>query len=116
MSIRFSRITAMTNDKAAVFLVGGIPSTQADLDPWAAFSDFIADLKENEAITAKVETFLYGEEEPFDATPEEIAYFYKRIAMNSDFIENRTEKLSETELFLWLQKQKERIAKCFQAI
>ena len=54
MSIRFSRITAMTNDKAAVFLVGGIPSTQADLDPWAAFSDFIADLKENEAITAKV--------------------------------------------------------------
>ena len=44
------------------------------------------------AVSAHVETFLYGGEEPFDATPEEVAYFYKRIERQPDFIDTRTEK------------------------
>lgn len=47
-----------------------------------------------------VETFLYGGEEAVDATPEEVAYIYKRVEMRSDFIEKRTEKCSEYDLFI----------------
>lgn len=104
MSIRFSRVTAMTNDKAAVFLVGGIPESQNDLDSWTAFESFTESLKENEVITSKVETFEYGEDVPVDATPEEIAYFYMRIERDADFIERRTEKTGESEFVLWLKK------------
>lgn len=104
MSIRFSRVTTMTNDKAAVFFVGGIPASQDDLDSWTAFEAFTEDLKENEMVTAKVETFEYGEEYPCDATPEEIAYFYMRLERDSDFIEKRTNKVAESEIVMWLNK------------
>lgn len=104
MSIRFSRVTAMTNKSMAIFLVGGILTSQEDLDGWTAFDSFVEDISADKVITARVETFLYGEEEPFDATPEEIAYFYQRISMQSDFIESRTEKISESEFFLWLNR------------
>lgn len=49
------------------------------------------------AVNAHVETFLYGGEEPFDATPEEVAYFFKRIERQPDFIESRTEKIGESD-------------------
>ena len=104
MSIRFSRVTTMTNNKAAVFLVGGIPTKQEDLDSWTAFVEFTADMKDDEVITAKVETFEYGEDIPCVATPEEIAYIYKRIEMRPDFIEARTKKISESEIVMWLNK------------
>lgn len=99
MSIRFSRVTAMTNEKSAIFLVGGIPQSAEDLEGWTAFQEFMADVK-NEPVTANVETFTYGEGEAVDATPEEIAYFYKRIEMRSDFIETRTVKIGESDFFV----------------
>lgn len=104
MSIRFSRVQAMTTDKAAIFLVGGIPTTQADLDCWTAFQSFSEDLPENEVITVSVETFEYGEEEPKDANPEEVAYIYMRQDKRPDFIESRTTKVVESSFVLWLQK------------
>ena len=104
MSIRFSRITAMTNNSMAIFLVGGAPSSQEDLDGWVAFDEFVKNMPTDEVITARVETFLYGEEDPVDATPEEIAYFYQRVNMRSDFIESRAQKIGETNLVLWLNK------------
>ena len=104
MSIRFSRVKAMTSDKAAIFLVGGVPATQADLDCWTAFQAYSKDLPENEVITVSVETFEYGEEEPNDATPEEVAYIYMRENMHPDFIESRTAKVGESSFVLWLRK------------
>lgn len=104
MSIRFSRITAMTEKASAIFLVGGVPASQADLDGWTAFDSFVEDMPENEVISAHIETFLYGDDEPFDASPEEIAYFYQRIGMRPDFIEARTEKIGETDFVIWLNK------------
>ena len=104
MSIRFSRVQAMTSDKAAIFLVGGVPATQADLDCWTAFQSFSEDLPENEIITVSVETFDYGEEEPNDATPEEVAYIYMREKMRPGFIESRAAKVGESSFVLWLQK------------
>lgn len=104
MSIRFSRISAMTEDASALFLVGGCPTQQADLDGWTAFDSFTEELPADTVITIHIETFLYGDGEAFDATPEEIAYFYQRIEMRPDFIEKRTEKKEESEFILWLNK------------
>ena len=47
MSIRFSRVKVMAADKAALFLVGGIPTTQNDLACWTAFQSFSKELEEN---------------------------------------------------------------------
>ncbi len=104
MSIRFSRVNAMTEEDSVVFLVGGIPTSQDDLDGWVAFDSFSAGLSENTVITVAVETFEYGEGNPNDATPEEIAYFYMRESLRPDFIEARTQKIGDSSFVLWLQK------------
>ena len=104
MSIRFSRVKVMAADKAALFLVGGIPTTQNDLACWTAFQSFSKELEENDCITVSVETFEYGEGEPNDATPEEVAYIYTRESIRPDFIEARTNKTEESSFVLWLNK------------
>ena len=104
MSIQFSRISTMTNTRMAIFLVGGIPKEQTDLDGWTAFQDFAKDLPADTVVTVKVESFTYGDGEPCAATPEEVAYLYQRIAMRQDFIEARANKTGESEIILWLNK------------
>ncbi len=98
MSLRFSRVTLTSGDNTASFLVGGIPKSRADLQGWTAFDAFLNETQWYQAINAHVETLLYGGKEPFDATLEEIAYFYKRIERQPDFIESRTEKIGESDL------------------
>ena len=105
MSIRFSRVTATTENRTAAFLVGGVPAAQHDLDSWTAFRNFARDLPANESVFIGVETFEYGGEEPFDATPEEIAYIYMRIKHRPDFIETRTKKTGETGFQMKLHKE-----------
>ena len=97
MSLRFSRVTLYSDGKNTTFLVGGIPKSRTDLQGWTAYESFINDSQKHQVVNAHVETFLYGGEEPFDATPEEVAYVYKRIERQPDFIETRTEKISETD-------------------
>ena len=97
MSIRFSRVSAVTENKAVIFLVGGVPTNQGDLDHWTAFRDFARELPANESIFVAVETFEYGGEEPFDATPEEIAYIYKREESRPYFIETRSKKMGDSD-------------------
>lgn len=97
MSLRFSRVTLFSDGKTASFLVGGIPQSRADLQGWTAFNNYMNNAQQYKIINANVETFLYGGEEPFDATPEEVAYFYKRIERQPDFIDTRTERIGETD-------------------
>lgn len=107
MSLKFSRVTLMNNEKAAVFLVGGSPKSQSDLCGWTAFESYIKNLHQDESIVAHVESFLYGGEDPVDATPEEVAYMYKRVEMRPDFIEKRTEKCDEYDIAIWIDKHPE---------
>ena len=100
MSLRFSRITLFSDGDTTSFLAGGFPTCREDLIGWTAFDSFLRNTRRSQPVNAHVETFLYGGEEPFDATPEEIAYFYKRIERQPDFIENRTEKISETDFII----------------
>ena len=92
MSLRFSRVTLYSAGKTESFFVCGIPQSRADLQGWTAYDNFVSGVPRYMAVSAHVETFLYGGEEPFDATPEEVAYFYKRIERQPDFIDTRTEK------------------------
>ena len=100
MSLRFSRVTLSSNGKTASFLTGGTPQSRADLKGWTAYDNFVSDVPRYTTVNAHVETFLYGGEKPFDATPEEVAYFYKRIERQPDFIETRTEKISESDFII----------------
>ena len=96
MSLRFSKVSLISDGKNTEFLVGGSPKSQTDLQGWTAYEKFIKDVPDH-LIDVHAETFLYGGEEPVDATPEEVAYFYKRIEMRPDFIEKRTEKCGEKD-------------------
>ena len=95
MSVRFSRVKLVSKDKAAVFLVSGLPRSQEDLKGWKAFDSFregsVADA------IAYVETFEYGDGEQIDASPEEVAYFYMRSEKRPDFVDTRAKKLSESK-------------------
>ena len=70
MSLRFSRVTLYSAGKTASFLVGGIPKSRTDLQRWTAYDNFVSDVPRYTAVNTHVESFLYGCEEPFDATPE----------------------------------------------
>ena len=101
MSLRFSRVTLYSDGKTASFLVGGIPTCWQDLQGWTAYESFLREAGRYQAVNAHVESFLYGGEEPFDATPEKIAYFYKRIERQPDFIESRAEKIGESDFIIF---------------
>lgn len=102
MSLRFSRVTLYSAGKTASFFVGGIPKSRMDLQGWTVYDNFVSDVPRYTAVDAHVETFLYGGEEPFDATPEEVAYFYKRIERQPDFIESRTEMIGESDFAIFI--------------
>ena len=101
MSLRFSRVTLYSDGKTTSFLAGGIPTCRQDLHGWTAFESLLHDTCRYHTVNAHVESFLYGGEEPLDATPEEIVYFYKRIERQPDFIESRTEKICESDFIIF---------------
>ena len=101
MSLRFSRVTLFSDGKTTSFLVGGIPQSRADLQGWTAIDNYVKDTQRYKVINVHVETFLYGGEEPVDATPEEVAYFYKRIERQPDLIDTRTEKTGESDFTIF---------------
>ena len=101
MSLRFSRVTLFSDGRTTSFLVGGLPQSRADLHGWTEFDNYVGDAQRYKVINVHVDTFFYGGEEPVDATPEEVAYFYKRIERQPDFIESRTEKIGESDFTLF---------------
>jgi hypothetical protein len=89
----FSEIicTANNNDCTAVGLVGGTPICYADLIDWTIFRNFLQECNEDSRVLVEVRTFGYGDEDTFDATPEEVAYMNMRCGMNDRFLEERCE-------------------------
>ena len=93
MALIFSAVTLKSKDKHTEFLVGGIPSCSESLHGWTAFDKFISELDAGSNVEVCASTHQYGEDEPFDATPEEIAYFMQRMEISPDFITSRTKNL-----------------------
>ncbi len=91
--IIFSEIIcrADNTDWVAVGLVSGTPVCYADLIGWRVFQNFLAECKADSRVLVEVRTFGYGDDEKFDATPEEVAYMKQRCGMNDRFLEERCE-------------------------
>ncbi len=89
MGVLFSAVTVTAEGKEEKFLMGGIPKTQKDLVGWIKCEKFLEGIDENSAVKVHAEAYIYGESETVVASPEEVAYFMKRLEMQSDFIEAR---------------------------
>lgn len=78
-------------------LVSGVPTCLNDLEGWRMFENFVGELDKDTKINIQVDTYLYGEGEIFDATPEEVAYMMMRQADDSDFLNSRCSNLGVLE-------------------
>lgn len=86
MALLFSAVRATANDQEVEFFVGGIPREYDDLEGWTAFDRFMGEIDKETEVAVYAESYLYGEEETYRATPEEVAYFMKRIEMDDTFL------------------------------
>lgn len=95
MSLLFSHVT-LTSDTASVsLLIGGVPKQYEDLEGWRIFGRFLEDVDEDTEVSVHVKSFLYGDGEAVDATPEEVTYLMSRLTMRPDFLETRCTKVQE---------------------
>ena len=85
MALLCSAVTVTSEDDQAEFLVGGIPKTYSELEGWTAFDNLMNTVDSEQEIQVHVAACLYGEGEPFNATPEEIAYLTRRAEADHDF-------------------------------
>ena len=97
MAILFSKVTLSSGDKTASFLVSGAPASEHSLDGWTNYHSFVRSLNPHSHVVASVTEYLYGEEDIFDATPEEVAYMTMRLQMRPDFLEKRCDQIDQTE-------------------
>lgn len=91
MALLFSKVL-LTQDgtkESTTFLMGGIPESIDDMQNWTAFQAFMQCVSKGKPIKADVTAYLYGEQEPVVATPEEVAYIMMRIERRMDFLEAR---------------------------
>lgn len=96
MAVLFSAVTVAAGNEESELLVGGIPREYDDLEGWTKFDDFLESITEECEVSVKVEAYLYGEGETFRATPEEVAYFMKRMEMNERFLSDRCDHIEDT--------------------
>ena len=102
MALQFSNITLTANGNQASLVVGGIPKDYDDLEGWTAYKQFLIDIDKESDVSVHVEAYLYGEEEAFKATPEEVAYFMKRQEMSPDFLQSRCKCIGTSDFrFTW---------------
>ncbi len=104
MAVLFSAVTltAIAKGEQLEFLVGGIPREISDLEGWTAFDNFTQDIDEEMDISVHAAGYIYGEGEIVKATPEEVAYFYKRIEGNPNFIQSRCSNIENYDFdFNW---------------
>lgn len=86
MAVIFSAVTISANDQEVEFFVGGIPREYDDLEGWTAFDNFMEDLDEDTEVAVHAEAYMYGEEETYKASPEEVAYFMMRMKQDDTFL------------------------------
>ena len=86
MALLFSAVTLTGDDDQAELLVPGIPKESNDLRGWTAYENFIASIDHEQEIRVHVAACLYGEGQPFLASPEETAYFTLRAKEDDSFL------------------------------
>lgn len=97
MALLFSKVTVDAEDKQTEFLVGGIPREYDDLEGWTAFDELIGDIDEETEIGVHAEAYLYGGEETYKASLEEVAYFMKRIEHDDKFLSEHCDNIESVD-------------------
>lgn len=97
MALLFSAVRITAGDDEVEFLVGGIPRELGDLEGWSAFDDFTENITEETEIEVHALAYLYGEGETVDASPEEVAYFMKRMDMNYSFLSDHCDNIEDVD-------------------
>lgn len=106
MALLFSKVTATAEEKCVEFLVGGIPREYDDLEGWTAFDELIGDIDEETEICVHAEAYLYGGEETYKASPEEVAYFMKRMERDDKFLSEHCDNIESVDFtFDWSPEQ-----------
>lgn len=105
MALRFSEITMKDGHRESRFFVSGFPQESEQLDGWTAYHRFLEELTEDTTVDIQVRAFLYGDEDVFDATPEEVAYITMRDERDPGFLD-RCRFVGETNFNLhWCPKE-----------
>lgn len=97
MALLFSAVKVTAGDDETELLVGGIPREYDDLEGWKNFDDFMEDISEETEVGVHTESYLYGDGETNTATPEEIAYFMKRIEADDQFLSNHCDNIESAD-------------------
>ena len=88
MALLFSAVTVTANDDKIEMLVSGIPKEYDEM--------------EESEVSVHAEGYLYGEGEIVDASPQEIAYFLKRMETDDHFLTDHCTKMENAEFsFTW---------------
>ena len=102
MALLFSAVTVTANDDKIELLVSGIPKEYDEMEGWTDFDDFVNLLREESEVSVHPEGYLYGEGEIVDASPQEIAYFLKRMETDDHFLTDHCTKMENAEFsFTW---------------
>lgn len=102
MAVLFSAVRVTAGNEEAELLVGGIPREYDDLEGWRIFDEFLAELSEETQVNVHAEAYLYGGEETYKATPEEVAYFMKRLEMDENFLCDSCDCIEDVDFsFQW---------------
>ena len=104
MAVLFSAVTltAIAKGEQLEFLIGGIPREFEDLEGWTAFDHYLENIDEEMDISIHADAYLYSEGEILKATPEEVAYMYKRIKDNPNFLNDRCQNIDKVDFdFNW---------------
>lgn len=100
MALLFSKVTLDSEFEKKTFLVGGYPTGTSDLEGYTAYEDFMSDMDYGAEVTVHADVYTYGENEYFDAKPEEIAYLTKRMEMDPLFLEDHCHYIEDTDFFI----------------
>jgi len=102
MAVLFSAVTVTAGEEETQLFVGGIPREYDDLEGWTIFDDFLGNINEDTEVYVHAEAYLYGESETYRATPEEVAYFMKRMDMDADFLHDHCDCIEDVDFtFQW---------------
>lgn len=97
MAVRFSHIILESDHGATEMLARGKVTESDQLEGYSAYEDYCMDIEDDAVIQVQSDEYLYGEGEIFDATFEELAYFFMRMNDNPNFLANRCSYVGRTE-------------------
>lgn len=98
MALLFSHVRVSTPDgNEAEFIVSGIPRELEDFDYYTTFEDFVDSIEEDTEISVHADAYLYGDDETYKASIEEVAYFTLRMNADENFLSGHCDHIESVD-------------------